>query len=279
MKTTLPISTFPKTEGCIFIIGGKLNTRHLLRDILQPKGYQVSLFKDFKLSGDSDKRPLPDLILLSTGPWKKDIFNYFQQLKQDPLFHDIPTILTGSFRDQNIKREYLQAGCSDFIETPFHIEEVHNKVHTHISLHLIQKDLSSRLAEKTNDLSLKTEELEETIIALKVLLKQHEADKKKLELTMLENLSLLIEPTLEKLMNTHMNETQKAYLDILHTNLQHIATPLLKSADMDIQHKLTPSEIQISNLIKNGRTTKEIADLLHLSPMTVATHRRNIRKK
>jgi len=42
---------------------------------------------------------------------------------------------------------------------------------------------------------------------------------------------------------------------------------------------LTPAEIQISNLIKQGKTTKEIADLLNLSDRTIETHRKNIRRK
>jgi len=42
---------------------------------------------------------------------------------------------------------------------------------------------------------------------------------------------------------------------------------------------LTPSEIQISNLIRQGKTTKEIADLFNLSGKTIDSHRRNIRNK
>ena len=43
--------------------------------------------------------------------------------------------------------------------------------------------------------------------------------------------------------------------------------------------QLTPMEMKIVELIKQAKSTKEIAEILCLSPQTIATHRRNIRKK
>jgi DNA-binding CsgD family transcriptional regulator len=48
---------------------------------------------------------------------------------------------------------------------------------------------------------------------------------------------------------------------------------------LSLNKNLTPQEIQIVDLIKQGKNTKEIAGMLNASPNTIATHRNNIREK
>ena len=44
-------------------------------------------------------------------------------------------------------------------------------------------------------------------------------------------------------------------------------------------HVLSPTEIQIAHLIKEGKRSKEIASLLNIAYKTVETHRYNLRIK
>ena len=88
----------------------------------------------------------------------------------------------------------------------------------------------------------------------------------------------LVFPYLEKLYNSRLNDRQKVYLNITKSNLEDIVAPFLRQLSLSFSD-LTPSEIQVAGLVKDGKTTKEIADLLSSSTGAVNFHRNNIRKK
>jgi PAS domain S-box-containing protein len=140
------------------------------------------------------------------------------------------------------------------------------------------EQLESRVKERTLELEIKTIHLEEMNTALRVLLKQREEDKIEMEEKMMANVEELVMPYLEKLKNTEQEDKRRTYIDIIHSTLNDILSPFVRGLSSSYL-KLTPSEIQIANLVKQGKTTKDIAELLNLSILTVETHRKNIRKK
>jgi DNA-binding CsgD family transcriptional regulator len=94
----------------------------------------------------------------------------------------------------------------------------------------------------------------------------------------LTNVKELIEPYFEKINKTDLDEYQKAFLSIIESNLREITSPFTRK--MSIKNlNLTPTEIRIANLIRHGSPTKKIAEIMKISPRTVDTHRKNIRKK
>ena len=127
-------------------------------------------------------------------------------------------------------------------------------------------------------LETKTRDLEEVNAALRVLLKKREEDKTELEEKVLSNVTQVIEPYVEKLKKTQLDERQKDYLSVLESNLGDIISPFSRAVSARYLN-LTPAELQVANLVKQGKTTKEIAGLLNLSRETIGFHRRNIREK
>ena len=127
-------------------------------------------------------------------------------------------------------------------------------------------------------LEIKRKSLEEINTAMRVLLKKREADKTKIEEYVLANVKKLIEPYFEKIKKTKLNAQQGALLRIVESNLNEIISPFMR--EVSLKHfNLTSTEIQIAKQIRYGETTKKIAQLMNVSPRTVETHRKNIRRK
>jgi len=134
------------------------------------------------------------------------------------------------------------------------------------------------LIERGKELENKTQELEEVNAALKVLLKHRNEDQQDFEEKIVANVKKLVLPYVEKLNNSQLNHGQMVYLDIVKSNLEDIITPFLHQLSSKY-FNLTPREIQIAGLVKDGKTTKEIAELLNSSKGTIDFHRNNLRKK
>jgi DNA-binding NarL/FixJ family response regulator len=92
------------------------------------------------------------------------------------------------------------------------------------------------------------------------------------------NVERLINPYLEKLRMKCNQASQEALLKIIQLNLDEITSSFTHN-HKSILSNLTPAQIQIADLIKQGQTTKEIASILNLSPSTIACHRQDIRKR
>lgn len=124
----------------------------------------------------------------------------------------------------------------------------------------------------------KTYSLEESNTALKVLLKQREEDKKELEENILSNAKSQILPCLEKLKGSKLSAEQKTYMNLLEAMIKEMTSPFIRELSSKYLG-LTPTEIRVASLIKEGKTTKEIAEMLYLAESTISFHRNNIRNK
>jgi PAS domain S-box-containing protein len=140
------------------------------------------------------------------------------------------------------------------------------------------REAESAIETTHHALEQKATGLKEANIAFKVLLKQREADKAAQAENIQANVETLILPYLERIKKGHLLPDQRAMLNVLEANLRDIVSPFSHSLAA-VLHRLTPMEIRVANLIKHGKTTKDIAQLLRLAPSTILTHRDHIREK
>jgi DNA-binding CsgD family transcriptional regulator len=141
-----------------------------------------------------------------------------------------------------------------------------------------RKSAEQQLRQRQRDLKTRTKDLEEANAALKVLLRHREEDKGEMEAKVLSNVTTLILPCVHALKNTRLDKRQKMLLDLVDARLRAIVSSYLVTLTSRAAG-LTPKEIQVATLIKEGKTTKEIGDILHVSTRAIEFHRYNIRKK
>lgn len=153
-----------------------------------------------------------------------------------------------------------------------------------IGFRCLARDVTKRklaedaLRQRDEELEIKSRSLAETNTALKVLLKQREDDRVELERNVLSNVRQIVIPHIEELKKSPLNPAQLAVVETLEANLLNITSPFLRSLTLT-QFNLTAKEFQVANLVKEGRTTKEISDRLSISAGAVNFHRNGIRKK
>jgi DNA-binding NarL/FixJ family response regulator len=140
------------------------------------------------------------------------------------------------------------------------------------------KQVEEALRKHEAELEIQSDQFQEVNSALKVLLKQREEDKKELQENVVANLEELVFPYLKKLSDGKLDDRQRAYFEIIQSNLNDIISPFIGGLSSKFM-KLTPTEVQVANFIKHGKNTKDIADALNLSAETIKFHRKNIREK
>lgn len=165
------------------------------------------------------------------------------------------------------------------VEDPFLPEE-------HILIEAVAKRVGSVLQHMKLENDLRTahkqiqkehQALRESNLALRGVLSQLEEEKREIKAVILANIQKVIMPIVYEL-ELEITGRQRSYVTLLRQNLQDIASPFFQEISQS-HIELTPTEVAICTMIRNGLSSKEIAQLRRISMATVRRHRENIRNK
>lgn len=153
------------------------------------------------------------------------------------------------------------------------IDAVANRVNRVVEL----KQINAKLAESRHQLEVERTSLREANAALRLVLQRIEEEKKEAQREILDNMDRILMPIIREL-ETSVGPEQKKYVALLSENLGHITSPFLRSLARESQ-SLTPTEVQICKLIRDGMGSKQIAEMRGVSVATIHRHREHIRQK
>ncbi|MBN2006588.1 MAG: response regulator [Anaerolineae bacterium] len=153
-------------KSCVLIVDDTPVNLRLLSQILQQDGYKVRAVSDGAHALKSVASKRPDLILLDIMMPELDGYEVCRRLKADSQAREIPVIFISALNEPLDKVQAFAVGGVDYILKPFQSEEVLARVHTHIALHELQRQLQS-----ANSLLIaQNQELQERNVALQAAL-------------------------------------------------------------------------------------------------------------
>lgn len=164
-------------------------------------------------------------------------------------------------------------------EGPFLKEEraLIDAVAERISAIAMRISAEQELQEINRQLTVERKALQETNAALRAVLARIEEEKQEIYKNMQANVEKVLMPILNALM-LELPKVQRQYVEMLKTQLEEITSPFIKHLSHQY-HSLTPSEVEICNMIRNGLRTKEIAEMRRVSIATINRHREHVRRK
>jgi len=275
----------------IMIVDDDVIIAQELEEILTGDGYDVvkTLYSAEKTLEWAEK-VRPDLILMDIlFPGRMDGITAARKLKEEL---GIPVMFfTGHSGIEMVERA-KDLEPVGYVVKPFHEAQVSSNVRLAFSQIKINKELEEareRLEEKVRertkslaDTNVRLEEtathLEEANTALRVLLRKRDQDKVEFEEKILANVKLLIEPHLESLKNSSPKAGQMEHIKLLESSLKEIISPFSQRLTSKYVG-LTPGELEVAYLVKEGRRTKDIAQILNLSDKTIEDYRKQLRTK
>jgi DNA-binding NarL/FixJ family response regulator len=255
-----------KRDITILVVDDDADIRFATSRIIQSAGYAVVAASTGLEALETARRVRPDMVLLDVVLPDITGTEVCRRIKTDPFFDGTFVLLTSGMKTgSSHQTEGLDTGADGYIARPVSNRELTARVNAMVRIMIAGRKRAF-------------EALKEKNIALHVLLEKREQDKRHIYHTVMDSLDKLVFPYIEKLKTGVSRQDAATIAGILETNLKQGLFPFEASIST-VYRNFTPTEIQVADFIKSGKTSKEIAAILNISPRSINFHRNNIRKK
>src|SRR6202789_4487334 len=133
--------TTEKRQASILAVDDTPANLQVLAGMLKERGYKVRPVPSGKLALLAAQRDPPDLILLDINMPEMNGYEVCVHLKADDRLKAIPVIFTSALTEPLDKVQAFSVGGVDYLPKPFHMEELHARVETHLKLRRLQLEL------------------------------------------------------------------------------------------------------------------------------------------
>lgn len=168
--------TLQHPKDTVLIVDDKVENTTILLEFLSSQGYQTLVAEEGQTALLLAEKEKPQLILLDIMMPGMDGFETCQYLRENPVTQHIPVVFMTALTDTQNKIRGFKHGGIDYITKPFQQEEVLARIHTHLTISKLQKELHTQktaLTEANYALSQLSSTDELTQVANRSRLEEH----------------------------------------------------------------------------------------------------------
>ena len=114
----------------ILIVDDFDDTRLLLRTWLQKKGFRVVEAENGNRAISQAESTRPDLIIMDVEMPELDGLAATRKIRELENFKDVPIVAVSAYGADQYRDHALEAGCDEYVSTPFEPEELERLIRT-----------------------------------------------------------------------------------------------------------------------------------------------------
>ncbi|HMU66077.1 MAG TPA: DNA-binding response regulator [Cellvibrionaceae bacterium] len=277
------------TGPCVLIVDDSADTLSMLNDTLEQAGMNCLLALDAKQALSIAGRMLPDIILVDAIMPNTTGFDLCQQLKYERELHDIPVIFMTGLNDAESLVKAFSVGAADFITKPINTAELIARMRVHIANTRIRQSAQSALDQAGHYVFAvnKTGALLWSTPLVNQLLQQAGADDEWMNSQLPQQLKtwLARNPMQGNALVISAPEREFSLILLGHSGPGEILLRLMPNQGLDESQvlrehlQLTQREADVLLWISRGKTNREMAQILEISPRTINKHLEQVFKK
>ncbi|MFO1369307.1 MAG: response regulator [Marinagarivorans sp.] len=274
---------------CVLIVDDSADTLSMLNDTLEQAGMNCLLALDAKQALSIAARMLPDIILVDAIMPNTTGFDLCQQLKHERELHDIPVIFMTGLNDADSLVKAFSVGAADFITKPINTAELVARMRVHIANTRIRQSAQSALDQAGHYVFAitPTGALLWSTPLVNQLLQQAGADDAWMSAQLAAQLKtwLARNPMQGNALVIRAPEREFSLILLGHSGPGEILLRLMPNQGLDEsqvlreQLHLTGREADVLLWISRGKTNREMAQILEISPRTINKHLEQVFKK
>jgi FixJ family two-component response regulator len=273
------------SQASLLVLDDDPQICRLLQAVFDARGINAEALKEPKYALDRLQQHAYDVVLLDVVMPEISGIEVLEQIRD--TCPETKVIMMTGYADKAMAIDVIRAGAFDFLEKPIEIDVLSHAVSRALETQAIarahQQTLEAlrhsqeALQVHANNLEQLNAELRETHQAMLALARNADRARQEMEERMVMHLRSLILPLVEDIRQDDRLEPYSSQLAKFGKAIEDAVAGL--SVHLSSLPMLSAREMRIAMMIKNGMTTEDMAMHLNISPETVKTHRRNIRKK